>query len=232
MKTSIYNLIILDKSGSMSSISNEAIAGVNETIGTIKATAKAHADDQEHFFSLVAFCGCERKYIFNNVPIDQVRTITADDYQPCCMTPLYDAIGFSLTRLAAAAEGAEFPLAQVTIITDGYENASKEYDGPSVKALIEKFKAKGWTFVFIGANQDVESVAFELSIKNTMNFSANPTCTLGMFKSLSRASARWASRVSNYAKMSTSREELASCMEEADASVDFFTDEERAEASK
>ena len=73
MKTKIFNLIILDKSGSMSSIASAAIAGVNETIGSIKASAKKHSEDQEHFFSLVAFCECERKYIFENV----LRPITS-----------------------------------------------------------------------------------------------------------------------------------------------------------
>ena len=217
MKTKIFNLIILDKSGSMNTIANAAIGGVNETIGTIKATAKKHEDDQEHFFSLVAFCGCERKYIFENVPISDVRPITSDDYQPCCGTPLYDAIGLSVNRLATAMEKEDGALAQVTIITDGYENASKEYSGAAVKGLIERFKAKGWTFAFIGANQDVKEVAFNLSINNSIEFKTNETETRHMFGFLSACSSAWADKVSLLKRDSV-------CMEEAadKLNADFF----------
>lgn len=42
----------------------------------------------------------------------------------------------------------------VTIVTDGYENASKEYTGSAIKALVAELKNKGWVFAYIGANQE------------------------------------------------------------------------------
>ena len=54
--TKVYNVIILDKSGSMSSIARQAVDGVNETIGSIKS-AQEKNPDQEHIVTLVAFCG-------------------------------------------------------------------------------------------------------------------------------------------------------------------------------
>ncbi|MBR2084702.1 MAG: VWA domain-containing protein, partial [Muribaculaceae bacterium] len=94
MKTpiTVYNVIILDKSGSMSSIARQAIDGVNETIGSIKS-AQEKNPDQTHLVTLVAFCGCEMKTIYDNVPVAEATTLTDKDYRPCCMTPLYDAIG-------------------------------------------------------------------------------------------------------------------------------------------
>ena len=59
-KTQVYNLVILDKSGSMESIKKEAIDGYNETLGAIRAAQLKHIDTQEHFVSLAAFCGCWR----------------------------------------------------------------------------------------------------------------------------------------------------------------------------
>ena len=56
MKAQIYNLIILDRSGPMYEIKQEAINGYTETLGTIKAAQLKYMDTQEHFVSLAAFC--------------------------------------------------------------------------------------------------------------------------------------------------------------------------------
>ena len=69
----------------------------------------------------------------------------------------------------------------VTVITDGYENASCEYDGKAIKGLVESLKKKGWVFTYIGANQDVEAVAAAMSITNTLSFSADAQGTSAMF---------------------------------------------------
>lgn len=232
MKTKIYNLIILDKSGSMASIAKAAIDGVNETIGAIKASAKKHVEDQEHYFSLMAFCECERKYIYENTPIADVKPISEADYEPCCTTPLYDAIGISLHHLERAVEKEERAVAQVTVITDGFENASKEYTGSAVKALIESFKQKGWTFAFIGANQDAESVAFSLSISNSMNFKADQSHTRAMFSAFAGATSRWADRVSCCVKNASSRgEKLEEMLCADEVACEFFSDEDKANAN-
>lgn len=84
MKTRVFNVIVLDKSGSMSSIARQAIDGVNETIGSIKS-AQEKNPDQEHMVTLVAFCGCEMRSIYDNVPVAEVQPLTDKDYCPCCM---------------------------------------------------------------------------------------------------------------------------------------------------
>ena len=99
-KMKVYNVIVLDKSGSMSSIARQAVDGVNETIGSIKS-AQEKNPDQEHIVTLVAFCGCELKTIYDNVPVAEVKPLTDRDYRPCCMTPLYDAVGTTITRVHA-----------------------------------------------------------------------------------------------------------------------------------
>ena len=70
----------------------------------------------------------------------------------------------------------------VTIITDGYENASREYSGKAIFQLIEGLKAKGWIFTYIGANQDVEKVASSMGIRNSLCFEATPEGIKEMFK--------------------------------------------------
>ena len=170
-KTQIYNLIILDKSGSMNTIAKAAISGFNETVGGIRAAQERYADTQEHFVSLMIFCNCEKRLVYDKVPVNEVKELTSREYQPCCCTPLYDAMGISINGLFRDIKDKEGATAVVTVITDGLENASKEYSGSAIKALVEQMKdQEGWNFAYIGTNQNVEATSASLSIDNHMAF--------------------------------------------------------------
>lgn len=169
MAKKLYNLIILDRSGSMSSIINPTIAGVNETLSTIRM-AQQKTDIQQSV-TLVSFCGCSTSAFCDNVNISKVKEFTRKDYEPCCNTPLYDAIGEAVTKLKTQVSKDPEAAVSVTIITDGYENSSRKWNRHSIKALIELLKAEGWLFAFIGANQDVDQVGDALSIDNRLAFS-------------------------------------------------------------
>lgn len=169
-KTKVFNVIILDRSGSMNSIRKAAVEGFNETLAGIKKAQEKYGDTQEHFVTLLTFCDCEKKYVFDKVPVVEARSLSMDDYIPCCCTPLYDAMGLTLTDMRKHVKDLKDSLVVVTIITDGLENASKEYSGKAVKELVEQLKKEGWTFTYMGANQDSVEVAFTLSIRNARNF--------------------------------------------------------------
>lgn len=170
-KTEIYNLIILDKSGSMHSIANAAISGFNETVESIRMAQEKHKDTQKHFVSLMVFCNCDKRLVYDKVPVDKVTKLTSKDYRPCGCTPLYDAMGISLTALRNDIKDKNDATAVVTIITDGLENASKEYHQMSIKALVEDLTDnEGWTFSYIGTNHDVDRVSKDLHIDNHMFF--------------------------------------------------------------
>ena len=180
MRTKVFNVIILDKSGSMTSIAKQAIDGVNETIASIRRSQEKHPEN-DNLLTLVAFCGCEIKMIYEQCPIGEVNPITSNDYKPCCMTPLYDAIGNTITTVHRLMENEKNAIASVTIITDGYENASKEFTHKAIKSLIEAYKSEGWLFAYIGAEHDVEAVSFSLSIDNKLAFDKNEEGTREMF---------------------------------------------------
>lgn len=194
MKTKVFNVIILDKSGSMSSIARQAVDGVNETIGSIRS-AQEKNPDQEHIVTLVAFCGCEMKAIYDNVPVAQVKPLSDKDYRPCCMTPLYDAVGMTITRVHALKSKNSESLALVTIITDGYENASHEYSLAAIRSLIESYKEQGWQFTYIGADHDVEQVAFTLHIDHSLKFEKTSAGTKAMFAKERKARGKWLDKV-------------------------------------
>ncbi len=75
-KTQVYNLVILDKSGSMESIRKEAIDGYNETLGAIRAAQLKHMDTQDHFVSLAACCDCGIDMIYDKTPIKDADKLT------------------------------------------------------------------------------------------------------------------------------------------------------------
>lgn len=204
-RTQVFNVIILDKSGSMESIRHAAVSGFNETLNGIKKAQKKFADTQEHFVSLLIFCDCEEKYVFDKVPVGEARSLTMDDYQPCCCTPLYDAMGFTLTTMRNHVKNIEDAVVVVTIITDGLENASKEYTGAAVKQLVEQLKGEGWTFTYMGANQDSVEVAFNLSIRNARNFDYSAQGTMaGMAKDSS-------TRMNFFSRLAHFKEEVECC---------------------
>lgn len=209
MKTRIFNLIIIDESGSMMSIKNEAINNVNETIQTIRAAEKKRPE-QEHFVTLVTF-NDNAKTIYNCVPVSKVKELTSKTYRPSCCTALYDAMGISLNALRK--KMAEDDKVLVTIVTDGYENASREYTGQAIKALVNELKEQNWVFAYIGANHDVEAAAANIAITNVMKFDASLEGTHKMTDHVNK-----------------SRERIYYCMSELDfsakdANYNFFDDD-------
>ena len=199
-KTRIYNLIVLDKSGSMSSIRHAAFTGCNEVLNGIKAAAEKHADTQEHFVSLMLFDTESMPYILDMVPAEQITLMKKEQFVPCACTPLLDAIGMSLTRLEAEVKKHERALASVTIITDGYENASTEYNAQQIHQLIGRLKEQeGWNFAFMGANQDVTKVSVELNIdvQNAREFEFSATGARDAFDAFKEGSTSFFCAIEN-----------------------------------
>lgn len=204
-KTQVFNVIILDKSGSMGSIRQAAVDGFNETLAGIKKAQERYADTQDHFVSLLIFYSCENKYVFDKVPVKETRMLAREDYQPCCCTPLYDAMGFTLTSMRNHVTAIEDHVVVATIITDGLENASKEFSGAAVKQLVEELKKEGWTFIYMGANQNANEVAFNISIRNSVNFVAS---TVGIKQTMVKDSS---TRMNFFDRLAQLKEEEQEC---------------------
>ena len=195
-KTQIFNVIILDRSGSMECIRKAAVDGFNETLAGIKKAQEKFADTQEHYVSLVTFCSCETKHVFDKTPVADAVSLKVEDYQPCCCTPLYDAMGITLTAMRKYVEKIEDSVVVVTIITDGLENASQEYSGKAIKELVERLRGEGWTFTYMGANQNAVEVASELSIRNSRSFDYSSAGTAGAMEKDANTRMNFFSRLS------------------------------------
>jgi Mg-chelatase subunit ChlD len=168
-KHQVHNLIILDESGSMSSVKKVTIDGFNELVQTAKGIEQQFTD-QQHFITLISFNGMGNKIIHFLDPVDKLQEINSQVYNPNASTPLYDAMGFGITKLEQFLQDKTEFNVLVTVFTDGEENASREYSGKTIKAMIEKLQMHNWTFTYIGTDHDVEKFAESLSIRNVMHF--------------------------------------------------------------
>ena len=196
-KTRIYNLIILDKSGSMGSIRKAAYEGCNEVLNGIRAAAEKYADQQEQFVSLLLFDTKSMPYIHQCTPASQVTNLKKEQYCPCACTPLLDAMGKSLLELEQETSKYEDAVGMVTVITDGYENASREFSYAQIQELVGRLKSKGWNFAFMGANQDIHQVCADLNINegNARAFSFDEAGMTGAWNEDRLAKERYYARM-------------------------------------
>jgi len=192
-----HYLLILDKSGSMQSVKNEAIAGFNEQVQTIKDLTRKYPK-QEFKVSLVTF-NHEVDTVFMNQQAEELEELKKSHYNPDGMTALYDAIGLSTSSLKNEIEDElkkEDVKIIVSIFTDGYENSSKEYKISDIAESIEALKkTKKWIFTYIGTNQDVVAVAKKMNVAtgNVGIYNVGKIGTQSAFRSASQS-------ISNYAQ--------------------------------
>ena len=194
-KTKVYNVIIMDRSGSMWEIPKPAIMGYNEVLGGVKAAATKFAETQEQYMTLVLFDSSSIDEIYWNANQADAAILTEETYVPGACTPLYDAVGRTLTKLEKELKGDDNHSVVVTIITDGYENDSHEYNLTGVKSLIEHLKKEGWSFAYMGTDHDVEGVTVSLSITNVVKFEKTETETLKSFKKERHAREMWSHKM-------------------------------------
>lgn len=157
MKTEI--VFILDKSGSMQSIRKDAIGGFNSFIEEQKKA------EGEANVTLVLF-DSEVKVVYESVDIKEVADLNENTYVPSGLTAMHDAIGLAVDRLSKRLSEQEVQPDNVVfaIMTDGYENASKEYSHGVIKTKIENMQKNDWQFIFLGANIDAVGTAKSIGI--------------------------------------------------------------------
>lgn len=151
-------LIVLDRSGSMSSIRDDMVGGLEQVLREQAAEPGMLTVDVVTFDH-------EIEHTHVSAAPEDVRIVL----DPRGGTALYDAVGIAINgfaqRLAALPEHAQPEGVRVVIVTDGFENRSTEYSAATVRSLIEQRREQhGWGFVFLGADQDAVLTAAELGI--------------------------------------------------------------------
>jgi hypothetical protein len=154
--------IVMDCSGSMGSIRNEAIAMYNEQIKTIKRAAKG-IDTKVTF---VTFSTTPNKPLIFNESVEKLKPLTPEDYIPNGWTAMYDAVGQTVDAFSSLKEFKDPNCSFLFIIlSDGQENYSREFTADGISGRIKMLQNGGrWTFTYLGANQDLSTVSRTLNI--------------------------------------------------------------------
>ena len=152
--------ILLDRSGSMATLWNEALGSVNSYVEKLKRTDKIQVAVFDNEYDVIRDC-----------KVKDWDNITNEDAQPRGMTALYDSVG----KIMASAEEDDAKKTVLVVMTDGFENASREFTQAAIKARVKQFEDKNWEVVFLGANFDaVETVSGSVGVVagKTMNIAA------------------------------------------------------------
>jgi len=163
MKKGLKELVfILDKSGSMSGLESDTIGGFNAMLDKQKAV------DGECRITTVLFDN-HFELLHDRIDIQAVGPISDQEYCVGGSTALLDAIGRTIHKIGHAqkqtAEDFRADKVLFVIITDGEENASREYPATLVKQMIERQQlCHGWEFIFLGANIDSVQTAASFGI--------------------------------------------------------------------
>lgn len=192
MKKGLTELVfILDKSGSMAGLERDTIGGYNSMLekqreieGECKITTVLFDDDYD--------------LIHDRIDIQAIRPMTEKEYLVGGYTALLDAIGRTLNKIISVQKATTMDeraeKVMFVIITDGEENASREYPAKKIKSMIERQKSDyGWEFIFLGANIDaVETAnAFGIESSRAVDYIADKEGTELNYRVMSEAVIRY-----------------------------------------
>jgi Mg-chelatase subunit ChlD len=148
--------LILDETGSMQDCKGAAIAGFNHYVASLRQ------EPAETRVTLTLFNSRKTEVRYQAAPVAGVHDLDVETYRPQDTTPLYDAIGRTLT--AARQEVPVGARRLCVILTDGEENASKAYSRSQIFDMIKAYENEGWTFLYLGADHDVWAAGEQLGV--------------------------------------------------------------------
>lgn len=158
-------VIVLDQSSSMLSIQDEIIDAMNKQLDQIKE----ETGDMKTTLSFVVFDSDVSERFWKK----NIHQCTMKDfiYSPCGMTAMYDGVGYTLKKMIDEDNGDEKTSYLVIVVSDGQENASKEYHSENIASMVSEAESTNrWTFNYLGANQDLGDVSKHMGTTQVNNY--------------------------------------------------------------
>jgi hypothetical protein len=197
--------IVLDRSGSMDSVKSDTIGGFNSFLKAQKEVPGEATITLAQFDDIY-------EVVYEGIRLQGAPLLNDQTFVPRGTTALLDAIGRTINatgkRLAAIPETERPEKVIFVILTDGYENASREFKVEQINDMIRHQRdVYAWEIVFIGANQDAITSASQMGIQaaNALTYAANTVGTQQAFSSLTQNIAAY--RTNQKLDMSFSQED-------------------------
>ncbi len=184
MSSTITEVIfIIDKSGSMRPLKEDTIGGYNSFV------EKQKEGKGECYLSTILF-STDQKKIIDHESIEKAKAMTGEDYQTSGNTALLDALGNSINEMSEYLKAKKDKRKIIfVIITDGMENASKEYDLSNVRQMIEEKQKEDWEFIYLASNLDAFAEAKNMGIcpKHVANYRHSGESVTICYEGISKA---------------------------------------------
>jgi hypothetical protein len=197
--------IVLDRSGSMDSVKSDTIGGFNSFLKAQKEVPGEATITLAQFDDIY-------EVVYEGKKLQDAPLLNDQTFVPRGTTALLDAIGRTINatgkRLASMPEAERPEKVIFVILTDGYENASREFKVEEINDMIRHQRdVYAWEFAFIGANQDAITSASQMGIQaaNALTYAANTVGTQQAFSSLTQNIAAY--RTNQKLDMSFSQED-------------------------
>lgn len=186
--TPVHISVVLDRSGSMASIADDVVGGFNTFI------EEQRRQEGEARVTLVQFDSEDCfEILIDGADLAESKPLDPNRYIPRGSTPLWDAVGRMVARIDSeigtrADAGKPIEDQLVLIVTDGFENASVEFDATKIASLVEARKKLGWTFVFLGSDESTfaEGERMRVSSGNTRQWDKSSEGSRDMFLQTSK----------------------------------------------
>jgi hypothetical protein len=187
---------------------DQTIDAFNEYVGSLR-----HGSTAGTRLSLTTFDSESVDVVHDTVRIEDIPKLTRETFVPRGMTPLFDALGQTVARIDKVTLLPDERIA-FAILTDGLENASREYKAPAIrKILTERQEQRNWLVLYLGANQDAWAAGAEIGVQAAHAMSYSKAALQPAMESMARSMSRYRSAPKATARMAAS-----------------FSDEERAQS--
>lgn len=212
-------IVVLDRSGSMGSISQSTVEGFNTFLKEQKNA------EGEAFMTLIQF---DDRYEVNykSMPIKDVpELIVGESYIPRGTTALYESVGRTINELQTDRD------VVFVIITDGYDNVKSEYNAESIKKMVETLeKENDWKFLYLGANQDAVMAGGKLGVQasNSMSWATTADGIGNTFYAMSANIGTYRSAKVSYS--ADSGEDIKTYLSKEKSKLDFSEEQRKKSA--
>jgi len=176
-------LYVLDASGSMHSLTDDVIGGFNSFL-------KEQNKLKDIAYLTTVIFNSNVTTLYKSKHIDSINPLNRNSYKASGSTSLFDAIGSSVLSLS---ERVKTNKVMVIIMTDGYENSSRLFSRSKIKRIINMKTNRGWEFIFVGANIDVDKVSDSIGIRKDrrVEYISNSKGTRDTWKRMSDVSLNY-----------------------------------------